>query len=221
MNNSGTKLSRILLVEDDELIRAALCILIESIEGVELVGRAANGAEALAMVLNIKPDLILMDLLLPVMDGIEATVKIKNALPKTAVIALTASEDASLITRAIECGMDGILLKRTSVHELKQAIRMVTAGERYLSPQVSSVIADAYLEVLKNKNVPTALLTPREKQVVGQVAKGKRYKQIADELCISERTVEKHCEQARKKLKAGTTSEMVALWLTVQQEFPD
>ncbi|MEI7671746.1 MAG: response regulator transcription factor [Deltaproteobacteria bacterium] len=208
---------RILVVEDDELIQAAFCLLVQSFEGIELAGRASTGLEALKQAKSLKPDLILMDLRLPDMDGVEATRRIKAVQPGIKVVALTALEDPLQITQALEQGMDGFLLKKASPQELKLAIETVVAGEQYLSPQVSAIMAKAYLEERSHEHDdPAPALTPREKQVLQQIAAGMRLKEIAWELKISERTVEKHCEQARKKLKAATTGEMVALWLRMQ-----
>ncbi|MFZ4856241.1 MAG: response regulator transcription factor [Desulfuromonadaceae bacterium] len=213
MNNFTLKRPlRILVVEDDELIQAAFCLLVQSFEGVELAGKASTGVEAVEQARLRKPDLILMDLRMPDMDGVEATKLIKAVQPKIKVIALTALEDPLEITRALEEGLDGFLLKRASPRELTLAIETVVAGEQYLSPQVSAIIAKAYLDERSRKHAPAPLLTPREKQVVTRIADGMRVKHIAEKMEISERTVEKHCEQARRKLKAATTAEMVAIW---------
>ncbi len=217
MNNIKLKRPlRIMVVEDDELIQAAFCLLVQSFTGVELAGKASTGLEAVAQSRLLKPDLILMDLRMPDMDGVEATKRIKAVQPKMKVVALTALEDPLQITLALEEGMDGFILKRASPRELKLAIETVVAGEQYLSPQVSAIIAKAYLDERSRKHAPAPLLTPREKQVVTWIADGIRVKQIAEEMEISERTVEKHCEQARRKLKAATTAEMVAIWQRMQ-----
>ncbi|MBV5340332.1 MAG: response regulator transcription factor [Deltaproteobacteria bacterium] len=154
---------RILVVEDDELIQAAFCLLVQSFEGVELAGSALTGLEALEQSRLLKPDLILMDLRMPDMDGVEATRRIKSVQPKIKVVALTALEDPLQITRALEEGMDGFLLKRASTRELKLAIETVVAGEQYLSPQVSAIIPKAYLDERSRKHAPAPVLTPREK----------------------------------------------------------
>lgn len=207
---------RILVVDDDELIQTAFGLLIESFEKVELAGKASNGREALEQALLLRPDLILMDLRMPDVDGFEATRQIKAVLRDIKVIALTSLEEPHQITQAIEDGMDGFLLKKASLRELKIAIETVTAGEQYLSPQVSAIMAKAYLEEAAHKHAAAPTLTPRENQVVKCIADGMRVKLIADELGISDRTVEKHCEQARRKMKAATTGEMVAIWQRMQ-----
>jgi len=210
-------LLRLLLVDDDELVLAAFCLLVQQLEGVVLVGTASNGHEAVTQARILRPDLILMDLRMPDMDGIEATRKIKAALPKIRVVALTALEDPLQITQALETGMDGFLLKKASPQELNLAITTVQSGEQYLSPAVSAIIARAYLDERRRKQTPQPHLTSREKQVVKRISGGMRLKQIAEDLGISERTAEKHSEQARRKLKAATTSEMVAIWLRMEQ----
>lgn len=212
------RLLTILVVEDDELIRAAFCLLVQHSGGVALAGSAGSGREALQQAQALRPDLILMDLRMPDLDGIEATRRIKRVMPQVRVIALTAQEDPLLITRALEAGMDGFLLKKASPQELQLAITTVAGGEPYLSPSVSAIIARAYLAERSRKRSPQPQLTPREKQVARRISTGMRLKQIAEELGISERTAEKHSEQARRKLQATTTAEMVSIWLRLQQE---
>ena len=219
MNNINPKSPvRVLVVDDDELIQAAFCLLVNSFDGVELAGKASTGTEAIEQTCLLKPDLILMDMAMPDMGGLEATNKIKAVVKKVKVVALTSLEDPAQITQALEEGMDGFLLKKASPGELKLAIETVVSGEQYLSPQVSDIIAKAYLNERRRVKTPAPLLTPREKQVVERIVDGKRMKQIAGELEISERTVEKHCEQARRKMKASTIGEMVALWLRMQEQ---
>lgn len=209
---------RLLLVEDEELVLAAFGLLVQQLEGVTLVGMASSGGESVGLAVKLRPDIILMDLRMPDMDGIETTGMIKAALPGVRVIAVTALDDPLMITRALEAGMDGVLLKKASPQELQLALNAVKSGEQYLSPAVSIIIARAYLDERNRKRTPLPQLTPREKQVIQRVAEGMRFKQIAEELSISERTTEKHCEQARHKLKAATTAEAVACWLRLQQE---
>lgn len=203
---------RILVVEDDELVQAAFCLLVQSFEGIELVGKASSGFEALEQARLLKPDLILMDLNLPDMNGIEATRKIKAVQQEMKVVALSALEDPAEIKRALEGGLDGFLSKKASPRELKMAIETVASGYQYISPQINAIIAKAYLDEQVKQKAPETVLTPREKQVVKRIADGMRMKQIASDLAISERTVEKHSEQARRKLRASTSGELVAIW---------
>lgn len=217
MNNIRLKGKlRILVAEDDALIQSAFCLLVGTLAGVELAGSASSGVEALQVAGRLRPDLILMDLKMPEMNGVEATRKIKAEMPETKVLVLTALEDPLLVTEALEAGVDGFLLKKATVSELQLAIDTVSNGEQYLSPAVSAIITRAYLDERNRKREPIPHLTPREKHVVSRIAKGMRQKQIADELEISERTVEKHSEQARRKLKAATAAEMVAIWLRME-----
>ena len=217
MNNIRLKGKlRILVAEDDALIQSAFCLLVGTLAGVELAGSASSGVEALQVAGRLRPDLILMDLKMPEMTGVEATRKIKAEMPETKVLVLTALEDPLLVTEALEAGVDGFLLKKATVSELQLAIDTVSNGEQYLSPAVSAIITRAYLDERNRKREPIPHLTPREKHVVSRIAKGMRQKQIADELEISERTVEKHSEQARRKLKAATAAEMVAIWLRME-----
>jgi DNA-binding NarL/FixJ family response regulator len=202
----------VLIAEDEELIRTAFCLLVQSLEGVELVGEAGDGAVALEMATRLQPAIVLMDLDMPVMDGIEATKRIREVSPATRVIALTGLRQPSGIVRGVREGMDGFLLKRTSPAELKLALEAVARGERYLSPEVASIVAREYIEGRRRNESPLTELTVRESQIVEMLASGQRSKQIAEALGISDKTVDKHCENARGKLKAATTAELVGAW---------
>lgn len=202
----------VLVAEDEELIRKAFCLLVQSLEGVELAGEAENGAVAVEMVLRHRPDIVLMDLAMPVMDGIEAAARIRESSPATRVIALTGLSDPSEIIRGLTEGMEGFLLKKASPAELKQALESVSRGERYLSPQVATIVAREYIEERRRNESPLADLSLRETQIVEMLAAGRRSKQIAGDLGISDKTVDKHCENARRKLKATTTAELVGAW---------
>lgn len=217
MGEPGKK-NTVLIAEDEELIRTAFCLLVQSLEGVELVGEAENGAMAVELAARLQPAIVLMDLDMPVMGGIEANKRIREVSPATRVIALTGLREPSGIVRGVREGMDGFLLKRTSQAELKLALEAVARGERYLSPEVASIVAREYVEDLRKKESPLVGLTVRESQIVEMLASGQRSKQIAETLGISDKTVDKHCENARGKLKATTTAELVGAWLRLERK---
>ena len=209
MDGAGepVKTISVLVAEDEELIRRAFCLLVQSLKGVEFVGEAENGAVAVNMVCERTPDIVLMDLAMPVMSGIEAAARIRELSPGTRVIALTGLRDPEEIVRGLTGGMDGFLLKSASPDELKLALVTVAGGECYMSPQVASIVALEHVVDRRRGNLSP--LSLRETEIVELLACGNRAKQIACKLGISDKTVDKHCENARRKLKAATTAEMV------------
>jgi len=204
---------RILIAEDDELIRKAFVLLVQTFKGVEVSGEAANGIEAVEMALKLKPDVVLIDLIMPEMDGIQAAKNIKAILPDIRIIALTVVEEGPEIIEGLSAGIDGYLLKKASPHELDDAIKTVAFGKRYICPQIADYIADAYLTEQKIKESPFNRVTPREMQVLELVCKGKRAKEISTILKISIKTAEKHRDNLRHKLGADTTAELVTEYM--------
>jgi DNA-binding NarL/FixJ family response regulator len=204
---------RILIAEDDELIRKAFVLLVQTFEGVEVSGEAANGVEAVKMALKLKPDVILIDLIMPEMDGIQAAKNIKAILPDIRIIALTVVEKGPEITEGLSAGIDGYILKKASPQELDAAIKTVAEGKRYICPQIAGYIADAYLSEQKIKESPFNKVTPREMEVLELVCKGKRAKEISTILKISVKTAEKHRDNLRHKLGVDTTAELVTAYM--------
>ncbi len=202
----------VLVAEDEALIRRAFCLLVQSLEGIILAGEAENGALAVDQAGRCRPDIVLMDLAMPVMDGIEAAIRIREISPQTRIIALTGLRTPSEILRGLRVGISGILLKSTTPEELRQAVQAVIRGERYVSPQVAALLGEEYMDLRRREESPLAELSPRETQIVELLSSGQRSKQIAEELKISEKTVDKHCENARRKLHSATTAELVGIW---------
>jgi two-component system, NarL family, response regulator NreC len=204
---------RIMIAEDDELVRKAFKLLVQSFEGFDVTGEAADGQEALRMARDQKPDVILMDMLMPVMNGIEATREIKSILPLTKVVALTVVENGPEIIEGLTAGIDAYLLKKVSPSELYDAINTVMAGKRYICPLIAGLIADAYLDASRNVESPFAKVTPREMEVLECICEGKRAKEIASILGISVKTAEKHRDSLRHKLHADTTVDLMKAFL--------
>lgn len=204
---------RVVIVEDEELIREAICMLIGSLNGVMVAGFAADGREALRVVAEQSPDVVLMDLRMPVMDGIEATKRIKEKYPFIKVLALTAHNDINEISRGVESGVNGYVLKKLSSRELLVAIETVMEGKNYYCPEVAEVMAKAYLKERDRRHSPVLTLSPRELEVIKLIAVGLRTKEIAGKLGISEKTVEKHRCNLRLKLGATTSAEMMRKYL--------
>jgi DNA-binding NarL/FixJ family response regulator len=204
---------KILIAEDEGLIRKAFKMLVQSFASVEVIGEAKDGKEAVQLAQAKIPDAILMDLLMPVMNGIEATREIKSILPQIKVIALTVVEDGPEITEGLAAGIDGYLLKKATPEELKDAIITVMSGKRYICPLIAGHIADAFLDISRNIESPFNKVTPREMEVLECICNGKRAKEIAAILGISVKTAEKHRDSLRHKLHADTTVELMKAFI--------
>jgi DNA-binding NarL/FixJ family response regulator len=193
---------RVLLVDDDELMRAGLRAVLSSDADIEVVGEAATGRAAVARVRALRPDLVLMDVRMPDLDGIAATREVLATSPDVKVVILTTFEDDDYIFGALSAGASGFLLKRTTPEELLAAIHTVAAGDSLLSPSVTRIV----LERLARQPAPqvagsaVADLTPREREVLGLVARGLSNGEIAAALVIEESTVKTHVKRILGKL---------------------
>ena len=200
--------ARIVLAEDHTILRQGLRALLSADPGLEIVGEACDGREAVRCVEKLKPDLLLMDLSMPRMNGMEAIREIKKRHPQTRVIALTVHKEEEYLVAALQAGAEGYVLKDATHEELVLAIRSVMAAKPYLSPAVSGKIIAGYLE-RKTSFGPDASprsLSPREREVLKLIAEGYRNRQIAAELCSSLNTVEKHRANLMKKLDLHNTA---------------
>jgi DNA-binding NarL/FixJ family response regulator len=200
---------RILLVDDHSVVRQGLKMFLALDPDLEVVGEAGNGAEALQLARELKPDVVLMDLLMPVMDGITATAAIHQALPDTEVIALTSVLEDASVTGAVRAGAIGYLLKDTQADELVRAIRAAAAGQVQLSPQ-------ALARLMREVRAPESpeKLTGRETDVLRLLAQGLSNKEIARDLSIGEKTVKTHVSNILSKL--GVSSRTQAALYAVQ-----
>jgi DNA-binding NarL/FixJ family response regulator len=193
---------RVLLVDDDQLMRAGLRAVLSSDADIEVVGEAATGRAAVARVRALRPDLVLMDVRMPDLDGIAATREVLATSPDVKVVILTTFEDDDYIFGALSAGASGFLLKRTTPEELLAAIHTVAAGDSLLSPSVTRIV----LERLARQPAPqvagsaVADLTPREREVLGLVARGLSNGEIAAALVIEESTVKTHVKRILGKL---------------------
>jgi DNA-binding NarL/FixJ family response regulator len=194
---------RVLLVDDDELMRAGLMVVLSSDPAIEVVGQASNGRLALERVRAVHPDLVLMDVRMPDLDGIATTRRLLAADPDVKVLILTTFEQDEYIFGAIDAGASGFLLKRTRPEELLSAIHAVAAGDALLSPSVTRIV----LERLARQPTSTpqstrqlAELTPRERQVLELIARGQSNREIAAALVIEESTVKTHVKRILVKL---------------------
>ncbi|MCI1902756.1 response regulator transcription factor [Enterococcus hirae] len=190
---------KVLLVDDHEMVRLGVSSYLSIQKDIEVVGEASNGEEGLEKALALKPDVILMDLVMPVMDGIEATQKILKKWPQAKILIVTSFIDDEKVYPAIEAGAAGYLLKTSSAKEIANAIRGTAQGERILEPAVTGKM----MERMSHANDPILHedLTNREKEILLLIAQGKSNQEIADELFITLKTVKTHVSNILSKLQ--------------------
>jgi RNA polymerase sigma factor (sigma-70 family) len=193
---------RVLLVDDDDLMRAGLRSVLSSDETIEVVGEAGDGRVALREIPKLRPDLVLMDIRMPELDGIAATREVLAAEPEVKVVVLTTFEEDDYIFEALSAGASGFLLKRTKPEELIAAIHTVADGDSLLSPSVTRRVIDrmATQPVARLSGARLEELTPREREVLELVARGLSNREIADEFVIEESTVKTHVKRILMKL---------------------
>src|SRR4030043_315370 len=193
---------RIVIAEDHTILREGLRSLLSSHPEFEIVGEAEEGREAIRCVEKFKPDLVLTDLSMPRMNGLDAIKEIKRRNPKTKVLVLTVHKAEEYILSTFKAGADGYLLKDSTHAELVLAVRKVLSGKHYISPEVSEKVIEGYLEGKKTLKDKTSFetLTSREREILKLIAEGYKNKKIADDLCISVKTVEKHRANLMEKL---------------------
>jgi len=199
----------ILLADNHPQYRRNLRASLDAAPGLQVVAEAEDGAAALQQVRNVMPDLVLMDVAMPVVSGIEATRHIIADFPGVKVLALSLHADKQFVTAILEAGASGYVLKDAGVQELIQAIRLVAAGGTYLSPEVSKHVISGYIRRTTGARGTTANLTPRQREILQMIAEGKTTKQIALLLRISAKTVESHRAQLMKRLGVQDIASLV------------
>lgn len=206
---------RLLLVDDQDLIRRGMTALLKSDEALQVVGEAANGQDAIALIATLTPDVVLMDVRMPVMDGVAATKEICQQFPKTKVLVLTTFDDQEYVAQALQSGASGYLLKDTPFEELVQAIRFVQKGYTHIGPGLSPKAMMAPLPVTPVTSSAPGLteLTPREQEILQLIAQGASNREIAQALHLSEKTVRNHVTNilSRLGLRDRTQAAIVAL----------
>ncbi len=205
------KKTRILLADDHGVVRKGLRFLLESEPGLEVVGEAADGRQAVDMAAELKPDVVVMDIAMPRLNGIEATRQVVRERPEVSVIILSMHSDEEYLVRTLTAGAKGYLLKDSAEVELVRAIHSVSEGKPYFSPSISKTLLEDYLRHLQQRGLTDSydLLTDREKEVLQLLAVGKTNKEIATILDLSPYTVETHRNHIMQKLDLHNTAEIV------------
>src|SRR3972149_434759 len=199
---------RIIIAEDHTILREGLRSLLSSDPDLEIVGEAQDGQEAIRCVEKLKPNLVLMDLSMPRMNGLEAIKEIKKRSAGTRILVLTVHKNEEYIVATLQAGADGYALKDSSHAELGIAIKNVLSGNHYISPGISGRVIEGYLEGRKplKATSPFETLTQRERGILKMIAEGYKNKEIGDYLCISVKTVEKHRANLMQKLDLHSVS---------------
>ncbi|MGA2147805.1 MAG: response regulator transcription factor [Bryobacteraceae bacterium] len=197
---------RILLADDHAVVRQGFKMILAEQPDMEISGEAANGREAVELAEKIKPDVVVMDVAMPELNGIEATRRLAASVPHTRVLALSMHKDSVYVREILRAGARGYLLKDSPAQDMLAAVRAVAGGEGYISPAVSSAVLDDYRKHVTN---PIDLLTSREREVLQMLAEGKTNKEIAAVLNLSVYTVEAHRGRIMEKLNVHSINELV------------
>ena len=203
---------RILLADDHEVVRRGLCALLRGQPDWEVCGEAANGREAVEKALKLKPDVVILDIGMPSLNGLEATRQILRAMPQTRVLILTLHDSDQVVQEVLNAGARGFLLKSDAARDLVAAVEALRRDKIYFTPKVASMVLDGYLR----RNTPGAepeptrsRLTPREREIVQLLAEGKSSKEVAVVLGLSVKTAETHRSNILRKLELHSVSDLV------------
>jgi DNA-binding NarL/FixJ family response regulator len=191
---------RILLADDHTLMRAGIRSLLEKIPGVEVVGEAADGREALGLIKTRLPNVVLMDIAMSGLNGLDATARVVKEFPQVRVIILSMHANEEYVLQTLRTGASGYLLKDAATAELELAIQAVVRGDTYLSPAISKRVIDDYLGRVNGEKTPLDQLTPRQREILQLIAEGKSTKEIAFLLNVSIKTIETHRLQLMDRL---------------------
>ena len=209
MNNPASQPIRVMLVDDHTMVRRGLATFLKVFDDLQLAGEAESGAAAIQLCAEVVPDVILMDMVMPDMDGAAATRAIRQQFPQVQVIALTSFKEGDLVKHALEAGAIGYLLKDVSAEELAEAIRAADAGRATLSPEA----AQALVETTNQPKAPGLDLTERELEVLALMVDGLNNTQIAAKLTVSPSTIKSHVSNILSKLGVASRTEAVTLAL--------
>lgn len=206
---------RVIVADDHHIVRRGLVSLLATIEQIDVVGEAADGRDAVDLAERLRPDIVLMDISMPGLNGLEATRMIRSRCPEVKVLILSAYDHEAYVLQSIRSGANGYLLKHTSAEDLQAALLALRSGEAFFSPAVSRILAQDYRKQVQGTSAapeelaPAPRLTPREREILQLIAEGKIHQQIADLLHISPRTVDTHRNNIMQKLDIHDTAGLV------------
>ncbi|RLC94056.1 MAG: DNA-binding response regulator [Chloroflexi bacterium] len=213
---------RVLIADDHAVVREGTRRILEAEEGIEVVAEAADGREAVRLATELRPDVAIMDIAMPNVDGIEATRQIKSLCPSISVLVLSAYDDDQFVFSLLEAGAAGYLLKDIRARQLVDAVRAVHAGESVLHPAVARKVLNRFVSTTDKvkEREPMETLSEREKEILRLATRGLSNREIADELCLSVRTVQGHLTHIFNKLQVGSRTEAVVRglkegWITL------
>jgi DNA-binding NarL/FixJ family response regulator len=202
---------RIVLADDHTVMRGGLRLLLEREPGFSVVGEASNGREAIQLTGEHSPDVVVMDVAMPTLNGIEAAARIIAAQPRTAIVILSMHSDESYVLRALKAGARGYLLKDSAEADLIQAVRAVSDGKAFFSPAIGKLLVEDYVRQIRQRGVEDSyeLLTPRERELLQLLAEGETTKEIAAALNLSPHTVDTHRGNLMQKLNLHSIPELI------------
>jgi DNA-binding NarL/FixJ family response regulator len=202
---------RILLADDHTVVRKGLRLLLESVPEFQVIADAADGRDAVSLVEQHRPDVVVMDVAMPILNGIEAARQITGKLPSTAIVFLSMHGDESYVLRALKAGARAYLLKDSAEYDLIQAVKAVSEGKAFFSPAISKMLVEDYMRQMQERGVEDSfeLLTTREREVLQLLAEGKNNKDVASLLNLSLYTVETHRSNIFQKLNLHSQAELI------------
>jgi two-component system, NarL family, response regulator NreC len=202
---------RILLADDHTVVRKGLCLLLESHPGFKVIAEASNGREAVAMAQAHKPDVAVLDVAMPMLNGIEAARQISEKLPQTAIVFLSMHSDESYVLKALKSGAKAYILKDSAEYDLINAIKAVSEGKAFFSPAISRMLVEDYMRQMREREVEDSyeLLTTREREILQLFAEAKALKEVASILDLSLYTVETHRSNIFQKLNLHSGAELI------------
>ena len=207
---------RVIVADDHQLVRAGFCRLLSATTSVEIVAEAGDGREVLQQIRRHRPDIVVMDVSMPNLNGIDALVRIKDKFPAIKVLIVSMHSDEECVVRALRAGASGYIIKDAAVAELELAVRSVAAGGTFLGPSLSRNVVSSYLTGLGDNQSALEQLTSRQREILQLIAEGKSTKEIAFDLGLSTKTIETHRERLMERLNIREVAGLVRYALRAQ-----